>query len=355
MGILGKDLFEMKRSAFHTKVYFGNEHYWVEDSPSPIAYGEILTQILNHDLHTYCAALDGFLEAREAKQPDRIIAALDNLYRSFCKLPFYGRFASEESSPIAYASDLFDDEGLDVLASYISGNTNFVEGFVRARDDIQFVQERYAWFLTSLIANQVSEKKKGQRKLPLADQVLKANLEAFVSGVSLGQDAAVDAPAVNIQYTVHETGNGSGEIVEKLYFGRILDFVYVELMRGLQKGFVPKRCANCGRWFLQTPGVSFAYCDSIAPGEKEKTCRDIGALANFQEKVRNNEVWQVHQRAYKKYYARVLKKNMTKPAFEAWARDAEKLRDEALSQYEGADGERRMLIIAELKKKLNEK
>ena len=68
--------------------------------------------------------------------------------------------------------------------------------------------------------------------------------------------------------------------------------------------------------------------DQIAPGETEKTCRDIGAVASFQEKVRSNEVWQIHQRAYKKYDARVLKKNMTKDDFLLWARNAEKLRSE---------------------------
>ena len=31
----------------------------------------------------------------------------------------------------------------------------------------------------------------------------------------------------------------------------------------------------------------------------EKTCRDIGAAASFQAKVRSNEVWQIHQQAYK--------------------------------------------------------
>lgn len=44
---------------------------------------------------------------------------------------------------------------------------------------------------------------------------------------------------------------GECEIVEKMYFNGLLDFVYVELMKGLQKGFVPKRCANCRRWFCR--------------------------------------------------------------------------------------------------------
>ena len=44
----------------------------------------------------------------------------------------------------------------------------------------------------------------------------------------------------------------------------MLDFVYLELIQGLQKGYVPKRRANYGRWFLQLPGTAYAYCDGPA-------------------------------------------------------------------------------------------
>lgn len=119
---------------------------------------------------------------------------------------------------------------------------------------IRFIQERYAWFLTEAFQRTAFEKKRGQRKISLAQQIYKNCLDAFVSGVSLGQSSEVDAPQVNIQYAVLEVDREHHELVEKLYFDRLTDFVYVELMRGLQRGFVPKRCANCGRWFLQTPG-----------------------------------------------------------------------------------------------------
>ena len=92
---------------------------------------------------------------------------------------------------------------------------------------------------------------------------------------------------------------GECEIVEKMYFNGLLDFVYVELMKGLQKEFVPKRCANCRRWFLQTPGATYSYCNEPAPGQGGKTCREIGAAKSFKEKVDNNDIWKVHQRAYK--------------------------------------------------------
>ena len=42
-----------------------------------------------------------------------------------------------------------------------------------------------------------------------------------------------------------------------------------------------------------------AYCGEPAPGQDGKTCREIGATSSFRSKVRNNDVWKAHQRAYK--------------------------------------------------------
>ena len=57
----------------------------------------------------------------------------------------------------------------------------------------------------------------------------------------------------------------------------------------------------------------------------------------------------------KQFNARVLKNNMTKEEFTAWAKDAEKLRDKALSEYELVQDDDRLWIIAKLKQDLNEK
>lgn len=100
----------------------------------------------------------------------------------------------------------------------------------------------------------------------------------------------VDAPNVQMQHAVLQTEDGS-EIVEKMCFDRLLDFVYIELMKGLQKGFVPKRCPNCGRWFVQEPGMDFNYCANPAPQDPTKLCRDIGATNNFLDKKKNHEIW----------------------------------------------------------------
>lgn len=200
----------------------------------------------------------------------------------------------------------------------------------------------------------VFEKKKGQRKYPLAEQIKKQFLEPYVSGASLGESSEVDAPLINLQYAMLRVEGHEPELVEKMYFDRLIDFVYAEFMKGIQKGFIPKRCANCGKWFLQTPGASYSYCTNIAPGEETATCREIGAKSNFREKVRNNEIWKIHQRAYKKYFARVRKGKMSKLEFERWGRMVEGLRDEALERYERAGTEvEKAKVVEELREEVN--
>ena len=109
-----------------------------------------------------------------------------------------------------------------------------------------------------------------------------------------------------------------------------------------------------GRWFLQMPGMTYAYCGEPAPGQDGKTCREIGATSSFRSKVRNNDVWKAHQRAYKKYFARTRKGTMSKGVFEVWSRKMETLRDDALKEYGRAKSEEeRQRIVDEVTQKLN--
>src|SRR5699024_938203 len=56
-----------------------------------------------------------------------------------------------------------------------------------------------------------------------------------------------------------------------------LDFLEVEFFRGLAAGNAPRKCHNCGKYFLLTAGYNTCYCNNIAPGETERTCRKVGA------------------------------------------------------------------------------
>ena len=80
----------------------------------------------------------------------------------------------------------------------------------------------------------------------------------------------------------------------------------------------------------------------------------MGSTKSFRAKVLNNNIWAVHQRAYKKYFARTKKGTMTKLDFLAWEAESERLRDEALSKYERAKTEDEKTAVAErLREELN--
>ena len=314
----------------------------------------MLTEILNLDVAPFQELLDQLNTAVQGKSNDVLRAYMD-MKKGLASLPLYRLYLEDfrvfGDMPV---EEFVVGEAQDAFAEFVMQEDNDLPIFMQQQiNDIRLIQERYAWSLDGVFAGAVFEKKKGQKKIPLAPMICSRGYEAFISGVSLGASSEVDAPKVNAQFCIRGTGRGA-EVVEKMYFDRLLDFVYVEFMKGLQKGFVPKRCANCGRWFLQAPGATFAYCAGPAPEDPGKTCREIGAASSFKDKVANNEVWQVQQRAYKKYYARTMRKDMTKAEFEAWTRDAEQKRDAALEPYARAESEKeRQRIAAELEEKLN--
>ena len=66
-------------------------------------------------------------------------------------------------------------------------------------------------------------------------------------------------------------------LAEQARFLNLLDFLEVEFFRGLAVGNAPRRCHNCGKYFLLTAGYNTCYCNNIAPGETERTCRKVGA------------------------------------------------------------------------------
>ena len=354
MGVLGKDLLDFHRPRTNTKVEFGASGYWVESNPAMQPYGAVLTEILNLDAAPFQELLDQYRKTVAEKDAEQAARAFQAMANGFASLPLYRLYWDDVRLFASMdVSELFVGEAQEAFCEYAVQDDTLPRFMQEQLDAIRLIQERYAWFLDSLFAGKPFEKKKGQRKTSLAQQIEKKGLEPFVSGVSLGADSKVDAPKVNAQFCIRGTGR-EAELVEKMYFDRLLDFVYVEFMKGLQKGFVPKRCANCGRWFLQVPGATFVYCAGPAPEDPGKTCREIGAASSFKDKVANNEVWQVQQRAYKKYYARTMRKDMTKAEFEAWTRDAEQKRDAALEPYAHAESEEeRQRIAQELAEALN--
>lgn len=122
---------------------------------------------------------------------------------------------------------------------------------------------------------------------------------------------------------------GSVVLAERYTFPSLRDFLYVELGRAI-------------------------YCERIAPGETEKTCREMGARMVFEKKLQDEDTWKLYKRAYKKYYARYMKGNMSEAEFKAWGEQAATDRDSAIEQLRTtADAALSALIIQQLKENLN--
>ncbi len=356
MGVLGKDLLDFHRPRTNTKVEFGASGYWVESNPAMQPYGAVLTEILNLDAAPFQELLNSYRKAVAERDAEQAAQAFQAVANGSASLPLYRLYWNDVQLFASMdVSELFVGDAQEAFCEYVMQDDTLPRFMQEQLDAIRLIQERYAWFLDGIFAGKPFEKKKGQRKTSLAQQIEKKGLEPFVSGVSLGASPEVDAPKVNTQFCIRAHPDAKQRWSKKCTLTGCWILRTAEFMMGLQRGFVPKRCANCGRWFLQTPGATFAYCAGSAPEDPSKTCREIGAASSFKDKVANNEVWQVQQRAYKKYYARTMRKDMTKAEFEAWTRDAECKRDASLEPYARAESEEERQRIADaLAEELNQ-
>lgn len=156
-----------------------------------------------------------------------------------------------------------------------------------------------------------------------------------------------------VNYAFHPM-QGAAALVERYTFSSLRDFLYVELGKAILKGNAPRQCQLCGRWFLHEHGSKTRYCERIAPGETERTCREAGARAVFEKKIQDEEAWKLYKRAYKKYYARYMKGNMTEDEFKAWGAQAAEQRDTIRLLLEGTrDSEKQAELIQRLQEELN--
>ncbi len=157
----------------------------------------------------------------------------------------------------------------------------------------------------------------------------------------------------SINYYFHPEP-GKLTLVERATFSSLRDFLYMELGRAILKGNGPRQYRLCGKWIFHKQDDRTIYCERIAPGEEVKTCREVGARATFERKLQSEEPWKIYKRAYKKYYARVMKGNMSREDFDAWAEQAAEERDRIIPIFSREETpERRAEVIEIFREKLN--
>lgn len=316
MSILGKDLFDFNYNFLEFTVLFSNENVIIEENN--YKHGEIMTKFLNYDISDFALAVKELKILCDDEQVKSYNAVEKKLIKMIFSMPLFCDFE-------------YRKEWLEIKKS--SSPYENLDDYEKLYSDLLML-ETYRCFINEMFRR--TKWKVDTNKF--ADLIENNGVSAFTSGISLGENGFVDVPKLSVQYEVRETEDGTVRMYEKLKFTRLIDFLYVDLFKGIMNNYCPKPCKLCGKFFLQDSGLAFEYCQNTAPDETVKTCRNIGARKSFKDKIKNNPVWEIHQRADKKYYARMKKKKMSEQDFAQWIIEAEKMRDDMLMDYERDNG-----------------
>ena len=121
----------------------------------------------------------------------------------------------------------------------------------------------------------------------------------------------------------------SSELCQHYTFTTLGGYLYIELFKGLELHYLPKKCGYCGKYFLLTAGLFSDYCTREIEGMDGRICRDMGHRKKYADKVKTNPYWNIYSKAYKQHYARYMKKKMSQAEFAEWGDYALELRDKA--------------------------
>ncbi len=232
------------------------------------------------------------------------------------------RIRIEKFYPVGYETvDLFND---DVYYSLQSLNQSIEEYF---DEHIEFV--RACIKIKNVFKPFITDYLHSKNTFLNANEVAQAFAEFNKNSKQNFVQLKVDMSSFG--YVDLQDGNSKPILCEKMTFSNLLSFIYYDFFNGIKRNHIPNSCKNCGRFFLIRAGKYFNYCDSPTKDNPKKLCRNVGAKRKYDDKCKNDPIWQTYNRAYKAHYARYMKKKMTIAQFEQWSRFASDLRDMAVA------------------------
>ena len=338
-------------------VLFSRDKLYVNGKAFPL--GQITTDILNLDgdvLTEIDHRVDAFMTevARLLKEKtdsaahsaqEKLTAVWDLVFQ----LPLYrdlelDRDTSYHMFPLLFSDKEKWDEALDVnseghamLERFLNGLEYFAESIRNFRGQIQGMLELYFEPLSRrgadayavAYAYYFTDMEIGGRVLldePIFEQSFPVEVK-FVPQMILGEDEKV-------------------VMAEKTEFSYYSHFLYTEFYRALIAGNAPRRCHNCGKYFLLTAGYNTCYCNNIAPGETNRTCRVVGAhRKESKNRIDASPARKEYQRTYNRLKQRKTRGKISTDEWNTAVAKAQELLEQA---------EQGLLTDEELKKKLTE-
>ena len=130
--------------------------------------------------------------------------------------------------------------------------------------------------------------------------------------------------SVGVEYAPMRNPDSEKEylLAERIVFQSMGAFLHLDFFRGLMNGHCPRKCHNCGTYFLLLSGHNTCYCSNLAPGKKEtdkrNTCREVGAhIKEIQKKEKRTPAQQEYDKVYNRLKTR---KNRGKISIDDWNR-----------------------------------
>ena len=218
--------------------------------------------------------------------------------------------------------EIDDPDTIDEVLKLNAELKDFIYHYITIFEDLLRVKRAYEPFL-----EKIHSREEFLTNEEIADVLDEFNSEA--NKKLNNYDKLIPSGTMTLTYKVLKRKKTS-VLCENYHFTTIGGFLYIELFKGLQNRYLPRKCDLCGRYFVLERGFYSNYCKRPVKGQPDKTCRDLGHRKRFNDKLKTDPIWSVYHKAYKAHYARYLKKKMTQAEFQKWADYAIEMRTKAL-------------------------
>jgi len=127
--------------------------------------------------------------------------------------------------------------------------------------------------------------------------------------------------------TDYVIANSTSCVYEEYDIGSLEQLLYLEITFMAQAETAIRHCRHCGRYFVVTDRKKF-YCDRKSSKTGE-ICSEVGSKRSWQNKVKDEPLLKMYNRARKTHYARVKYGIMSEDEYKTWLIEARKRYDEA--------------------------
>lgn len=224
----------------------------------------------------FAAEAQMFFAARDPSSAGIANEAFRRLWHLLQKLPLYDLLLRREDAPSCFTSDedcreMWDEmmsRGTQVYDDY----AHWIARLSRIGQDLSDFRRNTQWMLSAYFEGLPSCKREnyidaygrfkdgiGKAKLVDMDEESDPSCEPPVKSFRF------DFPAHISFIPYRDEKTGKPKMAERSTFDDLIAFFYLDLTRGIAAGNLPRRCKNCGHWFVAVGGYNTQYCDRPHP------------------------------------------------------------------------------------------